>query len=80
MIIIIEYTLSDADAVMLAFYDDILGAVTIENMFFDRVIFKTSSGFKIIGNVLELLKQTYSPKEPDVYSKGDNNFVHLFCF
>jgi transposase-like protein len=34
----------------------------------------------IFGNVLELLEQTYSPKKPDVYSKGDNNFVHKLCF
>jgi hypothetical protein len=32
------------------------------------------------GNALELLYQTYAPKKPDIYNKGDSNLAHLFCF
>jgi hypothetical protein len=32
------------------------------------------------GNALELLRQTYSPKKPDVYGKSDSNLAHLCCF
>jgi hypothetical protein len=32
------------------------------------------------GGVLKSLKQAYSPKKPDIYCQGYNDFVHLFCF
>jgi hypothetical protein len=31
------------------------------------------------GNVLKLLDQTHSPKEPDIYCQGNNDLVHLGC-
>jgi hypothetical protein len=43
---------------------------------------KPADGFQLpeIGNALELLYQTHSPKKPDVYGKSGNNLVHLCCF
>jgi hypothetical protein len=32
------------------------------------------------GDVLKLLEQAYPPKKPDIYRKGDNDFMHLFRF
>jgi hypothetical protein len=32
------------------------------------------------GSVLKSLYQTYSPKKPDIYSKGDSNLARLFRF
>ncbi|MDR0706396.1 MAG: hypothetical protein LBF60_00785 [Treponema sp.] len=65
----IEYTLSEADNIMFTFYDNILGAIIIENMFFDGVLFKTRSGFKIIidGNEYGL----FSYYEPNFYRRKD---------
>jgi methyl-accepting chemotaxis protein len=31
------------------------------------------------GNVLKLLYQTHSPKEPYIYCQGNNDLVHLCC-
>jgi hypothetical protein len=31
------------------------------------------------GNVLKLLDQTHSPKEPYIYCQGNNDLVHLGC-
>jgi hypothetical protein len=33
-----------------------------------------------LGDVLKLLCQAYPPKEPDIYRKGDNDFMHSFRF
>jgi hypothetical protein len=65
----IEYILSEADNIMFTFYDDILGTIIIENMFFDGVLFKTRSGFKIIidGNEYAL----FSYYEPNFYRRKD---------
>jgi hypothetical protein len=65
----IKYTASDANDSMFAFYDGILGAVVIENMFFGGTLFKTRSGFKIIieGNEYGL----FSYYKPNFYRRKD---------
>jgi hypothetical protein len=65
----IKYTILGADNIMFTFYDDILGTVIIENMFFEGALFKTMSGFKIIidGNEYGL----FSYYKPNFYRRKD---------
>jgi hypothetical protein len=43
-----------------------------------RYLLPPVSARRPFGHVLKLLEQTYPPKKPDIYCKGNNYFVHLF--
>jgi transposase InsO family protein len=45
----------------------------------DEGVFLYNTKRPHLGNVLELLDQTHSPKEPYIYYQGNNDLVHLGC-